>query len=80
VEESHPFIVDGNLTIHFESEKTRRPFRETPIDHPYSQTTVRSDANASQPNPHTYRLIPVITARGKEPTPAPEFCHPVVNR
>ena len=34
--ETHPSIVDGNLTIYFESEKTRQAFRETPIDHPYA--------------------------------------------
>jgi YHS domain-containing protein len=34
--ESHPSIVDGNLTIYFESEKTRQAFREMPIDHPYA--------------------------------------------
>ena len=34
--ESHPSIVDGNLTIYFESETTRQTFRETPIDHPYA--------------------------------------------
>jgi hypothetical protein len=32
----HPSIVDGNLTIYFESEKTRQAYRETPIDHPYA--------------------------------------------
>ena len=30
----HPSLVDGNLTIYFESEKTRRAYQETPIDHP----------------------------------------------
>jgi hypothetical protein len=30
----HPSIVDGNLTIYFESEATRRAYQETPIDHP----------------------------------------------
>jgi hypothetical protein len=32
----HPSIVDGNLTIYFESEKTRQAYQETPIDHPYA--------------------------------------------
>lgn len=32
----HPSIVDGNLTIYFESEATRRAYRDTPIDHPYA--------------------------------------------
>lgn len=35
----HPSIVDGNLTIYFESEKSRRTYQETPIDHPYSGST-----------------------------------------
>jgi YHS domain-containing protein len=34
--QSHPSLVDGNLTIYFESEKTRQAFLETPIDHPYA--------------------------------------------
>jgi YHS domain-containing protein len=34
--ESHPSIVDDNLTIYFESEKTRQAFREMPVDHPYA--------------------------------------------
>jgi len=33
----HPYIVDGNLTIYFESEKTRQAYKETPIDHPYAR-------------------------------------------
>jgi YHS domain-containing protein len=33
----HPSIVDGKLTIYFESEKTRQAFQETPIDHPYER-------------------------------------------
>lgn len=31
----HPSVVDGNLTIYFESEVTRRQFLETPLNHPY---------------------------------------------
>lgn len=31
----HPFLVDGNLTIWFESEQTRRDFVEMPTDHPF---------------------------------------------
>jgi hypothetical protein len=34
--EGHPSIVDGKLTIYFESEKTRQVYRETPFDHPYA--------------------------------------------
>ena len=33
----HPSIVDGNVTIYFESETTRRTYQETSIDHPYRQ-------------------------------------------
>ena len=32
--EGHPFIVDGNLVIYFESEKTRQEYMDMPIDHP----------------------------------------------
>jgi hypothetical protein len=31
----HPFIVDGKLTIYFESEETRLAFLGTPLNHPY---------------------------------------------
>lgn len=31
----HPFIVDGNVTIYFESEETRQQYLDTPIDHPF---------------------------------------------
>lgn len=31
----HPYLVDGNVTIYFESEATRREFMEMPIDHPF---------------------------------------------
>ena len=34
---AHPSIVDGNLTIYFESEATRRAYEDTPIDHPYER-------------------------------------------
>jgi hypothetical protein len=33
----HPSIVDGNLTIYFESDETRRAYENTPIDHPYAR-------------------------------------------
>jgi hypothetical protein len=29
-----PFLVDGNLTIYFESEQTRQEYLDMPIDHP----------------------------------------------
>lgn len=31
----HPFIVDGNVTMYFESERTRQAYLDTPIDHPF---------------------------------------------
>lgn len=33
----HPFIVDGNLTIYFESEMSRKTYRETPVNYPYAR-------------------------------------------
>lgn len=29
----HPFVIDGDLTIYFESETTRRTFLNIPTDH-----------------------------------------------
>jgi hypothetical protein len=34
---SHPHIEDGNLTIYFESEETRKAYLNTPIDHPFER-------------------------------------------
>ena len=31
----HPSIVDGKLTIYFESEETKAEFTHTPMNHPY---------------------------------------------
>lgn len=31
----HPYIVDGNVTMYFESEETRQAYLDTPIDHPF---------------------------------------------
>ena len=31
---NHPSMVDGNLTIYFESEKTRTAFRNMSLNHP----------------------------------------------
>lgn len=31
----HPYLVDGNVTIYFESEATRKEFMDMPIDHPF---------------------------------------------
>lgn len=30
-----PTLVDGNLTIYFENEATRREFIDMPVDHPF---------------------------------------------
>lgn len=30
-----PYLVDGNLTIYFESDATRKEFMEMPLDHPF---------------------------------------------
>lgn len=31
----HPYLVDGNVTIYFETEATRKEFMDMPIDHPF---------------------------------------------
>jgi YHS domain-containing protein len=31
----HPYLVDGNVTIYFETEATRQEFKDMPIDHPF---------------------------------------------
>jgi len=31
----HPYLVDGNVTMYFETEATRKEFMEMPIDHPF---------------------------------------------
>ncbi len=31
----HPYLVDGNVIIYFESEASRQAFRELPVDHPF---------------------------------------------
>lgn len=30
----HPTIVDGNMTMYFESEETKQAYIDTPMDHP----------------------------------------------
>ena len=32
--EGKPYLVDGDLVIYFESDQTRREYREMPLDHP----------------------------------------------
>lgn len=31
----HPYIVDGNMTMYFESEETRQAYLDMPLDHPF---------------------------------------------
>jgi hypothetical protein len=31
----HPYLVDGNVTIYFESDQTRQAYLDMPIDHPF---------------------------------------------
>ena len=31
----HPYLVDGNVIIYFETEATRQEFMDMPIDHPF---------------------------------------------
>ena len=33
--QGHPFIIDGNLTIYFETEETKSEFEHMPLNHPY---------------------------------------------
>ena len=34
----HPSLVDGNLTIYFESEATKAEYEHTPVNHPYEHS------------------------------------------
>jgi hypothetical protein len=31
----HPYLVDGNVTMYFETEATRQAYLDTPVDHPF---------------------------------------------
>lgn len=31
---NHPSVVDGNLTIYFETEASRKAYQDMPVDHP----------------------------------------------
>jgi hypothetical protein len=31
---SHPSLIDGNLTIYFETDATRKAYQEMPLNHP----------------------------------------------
>ena len=33
--EGHPYIIDGNSVIYFESEETRQTYLDMPTDHPF---------------------------------------------
>ncbi len=33
--EGHPYLVDGKVTMYFESEETRQAYLDTPVDHPF---------------------------------------------
>ncbi len=33
--ERRPYVVDGNVTMYFESEETRQAYLDMPIDHPF---------------------------------------------
>ena len=35
---NHPSLVDGNLTIYFESEVTMHAFLKTPVNHPFEHS------------------------------------------
>jgi len=35
---AHPSIVDGNLTIYFESEETKAEFEHMAVNHPYEHS------------------------------------------
>ena len=41
----HPSIVDGKLTIYFESKKSRKAYQEMPINHPNSRSTGKPSAD-----------------------------------
>ena len=34
----HPSLVDGKLTIYFESEETKSKYEHTPLNHPYEHS------------------------------------------
>jgi len=44
----HPSIVDGKLTIYFESEQTRLEFLNTPLNHPYGHALGRLPGDADR--------------------------------
>lgn len=34
---NHPSLMDGNLTMYFETEESRRAYQDMPVDHPNLQ-------------------------------------------
>lgn len=45
---NHPNIVDGKLTIYFESEQTMLEFINTPLNHPYAHALGRLPGDADR--------------------------------
>jgi hypothetical protein len=41
----HPSIVDGILTIYFESEETKAEFKQMPLNHPYEHALGKTTAD-----------------------------------
>lgn len=46
--ENHPYVIDGILTVYFESEKTRSDYLNTPFNHPVTKLS-------SKPSPEDDR-------------------------
>jgi hypothetical protein len=46
--ENHPYVIDGILTVYFESEKTRSDYLSTPFNHPVTKLS-------SKPSPEDDR-------------------------
>jgi hypothetical protein len=42
---SHPSIVDGKLTIYFETEETKAEFNQMPLNHPYEHALGKTTAD-----------------------------------
>ena len=41
----HPFLVDGNLTMYFESEATRKAYTDMPLNHPNLRLPYRASVD-----------------------------------
>lgn len=44
----HPSIVDGILTIYFESEETKAEYEHLPLNHPYAHTLGEPPADSDR--------------------------------